>query len=173
MRTQVSPTYVVWYKKSGMQFHSIEIDAVKWSTDVVETRHIEVFATFEMGYSFIQSVLIRALKQLWDSNHDSSVAMTQLYMCAKDHFDWLNNFGNMRPNPKGNLFLLTVYIGIYIVSIFVYFYFIFRVYFSSCLSFQTTFSGNRKRKTLNSKADVKWHTNVQYSNISIIIRIVY
>ena len=59
-----------------------------------------------MGYSFIQSVLIQALKQLRDSNHDSSVAMTQLFMCAKDHFDWLNNFGNMRPNPKGNLFLL-------------------------------------------------------------------
>ena len=44
--------------------------------------------------------------KLWDSNHDSSVAMTQLFMCAKDHFDWLNNFGNMRPNPKGNLFWL-------------------------------------------------------------------
>ena len=29
-----------------------------------------------MGYPFIQSVLIQALKQLWDSNHDSSVAMT-------------------------------------------------------------------------------------------------
>ena len=55
---------------------------------------------------FMQSVLIQALKQLWDSNHDSSVAMTQLFMCAKNHFDWLNNFGNMRPNPKGNLFLL-------------------------------------------------------------------
>ena len=59
---------------------------------------------FEMGYAFIQSVLIQALKQLWDSNHDSSVAITQLFMCAKDHFDWLNNFGNMR--PKGNLFVL-------------------------------------------------------------------
>ena len=39
------------------------------------------------GSPFIQSVLIQALKQLWDSNHDSSVAMTQLFMCAKDHFD--------------------------------------------------------------------------------------
>ena len=57
-------------------------------TDVVETRHIiEVFATFEMAYPFIQSVLIQTLKQLWDSNHDSSVAMTQLFMCDKDHFD--------------------------------------------------------------------------------------
>ena len=63
-----------------------------------------------MGYSFIQSVLIQTLKQLWDSNHDSSVAKTQLFMCAKDHFDWLNNFGNMRPNPKKNLFLLNCYL---------------------------------------------------------------
>ena len=40
-----------------------------------------------MGFLFIQIVLIQALKQLWDSNHDSSVAMTQLFMCAKNHFD--------------------------------------------------------------------------------------
>ena len=65
-----------------------------------------LFATFKMGYPFIQSVLIQPLKQLWDSNHYSSVATTQLFMCAKNHIDWLNNFGNMRPNPKGNLFLL-------------------------------------------------------------------
>ena len=65
------------------------------------SKDTHLFATFE-------SVLIQALKQLWDSNHYSSVAMTQLFMCAKNHFDWLIsiNFGNMRPNPKGNLFLL-------------------------------------------------------------------
>ena len=48
-------------------------------------------------------LFFQAVKQLWDSNHDSSVAMTQLFMCAKNQFNWLNNFGNMRPNPKGNL----------------------------------------------------------------------
>ena len=65
-----------------------------------------VWMTCVLGYPFIQSVLIQALKQLWDSNHYSSVAMTQLFMCTKNHFDWLSNFGNMTPNPKGNLFLL-------------------------------------------------------------------
>ena len=38
-------------------------------------------------FSFIQSVLIQTLKQLWDLNDDSSVAMTRLFICAKDHFD--------------------------------------------------------------------------------------
>ena len=78
----------------------------KCSIGLPPSKDTHLFATFEMGYPFIQSVLIQALKQLWDWNHDSSVAMTQLFMCAKNHFDWLNNFGNTRPNPKGNLFLL-------------------------------------------------------------------
>ena len=65
MRTLVSPTYVVWYKKS-------------------ETRHIEVFATFEMGYPFIQSVLVQALKQLWDSNDDFKCCYDSVsYVCQK------------------------------------------------------------------------------------------
>ena len=122
MRTLISPTYVVWYNSTASSKHAsstrCEIDAVKWSTDVVETRHIEVFATFEMAYSFIQSVFIQTLKQLWDSNHDSSVAMTQLFMCAMNHFDWLHNFGNMIPNPKGNLFLLNCLFWLYIVYYF-------------------------------------------------------
>ena len=51
------------------------------------SKDTHLFATLEMGYPFIQSVLIQALKQLWDSNHYSSVAMTQLFMCDKNHFD--------------------------------------------------------------------------------------
>ena len=66
--------------------------------DILLQKILIFFATFEMGYPFIESVLIQALKQLWDLNHYSSVAMTQLFMCAKNHFDWLNK----RPNPKEN-----------------------------------------------------------------------
>ena len=64
-----------------------------------------------MGYPFIQSVLIQALKQLWDSNHYSSVAMTQLFMCAKNHFDL-----KYETKSKGKLIFGTVYINYYIVS---------------------------------------------------------
>ena len=111
----------------GIVFHSsctrrrksarLVFSSTRWSTARFTWSHkcsighppskdTHLFATFEMGYPFIQSVLIQTLKQLWYSNHDSSVAMTQLCMCAKNHYDWLNNFGNMRPNPKGKLFLL-------------------------------------------------------------------
>ena len=93
-------------KSARLVFSSTRRSTARFACSVGHppSKDTHLFATFEMGYPFIQSVLIQALKQLWDSNHDSSVAMTQLFMCAKDHFDWLNNFGNMRPNPNGNLF---------------------------------------------------------------------